>query len=108
MQQIAKMTEHIVKKAKEYDRDTIPGDYATLSTPCPTCGGIVRENYRRYACVGKDAASDDTAAAGCGFSFGKTPAGRTFEQAEVEQFLARQKDWTFRRLPLQGGLAIHL
>ena len=29
MQQIADMTEHIVKKAKEYDRDTIPGDYAT-------------------------------------------------------------------------------
>jgi DNA topoisomerase III len=91
MQQIANMTEHIVKKAKEYDRDTIPGDYATLSTPCPTCGGIVKENYRRYACVGKDAAADDTAAAGCGFSFGKTPAGRTFEQAEVEQFLRDKK-----------------
>jgi DNA topoisomerase-3 len=91
MQQIADMTEHIVKKAKEYDRDTIPGDYATLSTPCPNCGGIVKENYRRYACVGKDASSDDTAAAGCGFSFGKTPAGRTFEQAEVEQFLRDKK-----------------
>jgi DNA topoisomerase-3 len=91
MQQIADMTEHIVKKAKEYDRDTIPGDYATLSTPCPNCGGIVKENYRRYACVGKDATSDDTAAAGCGFSFGKTPAGRTFEQAEVEQFLRDKK-----------------
>ena len=91
MQQIANMTEHIVKKAKEYDRDTIPGDYATLSTPCPTCGGVVKENYRRYACVGKDAAADDTAAEGCGFSFGKTPAGRTFEQAEVEQFLRDKK-----------------
>jgi len=91
MQQIADMTEHIVKKAKEYDRDTIPGDYATLSTPCPNCGGIVKENYRRYACVGKDAASDDTAVAGCGFSFGKTPAGRTFEQAEVEKFLRDKK-----------------
>ena len=91
MRQIADMTERIVKKAKEYDRDTIPGDYATLSTPCPTCGGIVRENYRRYACVGKDAAADDTAAAGCGFSFGKTPAGRTFEQVEVEQFLRDKK-----------------
>jgi DNA topoisomerase-3 len=91
MRQIADMTERIVKKAKEYDRDTIPGDYATLSTPCPNCGGIVKENYRRYACVGKDAASDDTAAAGCGFSFGKTPAGRTFEQAEVEQFLRDKK-----------------
>ena len=91
MRQIADMTERIVKKAKEYDRDTIPGDYATLSTPCPNCGGIVKENYRRYACVGKDAAADDTAAAGCGFSFGKTPAGRTFEQAEVEQFLRDKK-----------------
>ena len=63
MAEIAAMTERMVKKAKEYDRDTIPGDYATLSTPCPTCGGVVKENYRRYACVGKDAGADDTAAA---------------------------------------------
>jgi DNA topoisomerase-3 len=76
------MTERMVKKAKEYDRDTIPGDYATLSSPCPNCGGIVKENYRRYTCTGKTGAED-----GCGFSFGKTPAGRTFEVAEVEQFL---------------------
>ena len=33
MQDIADMTGRMVKKAKEYDRDTIPGDYATLSTP---------------------------------------------------------------------------
>jgi DNA topoisomerase-3 len=76
------MTERMVKKAKEYDRDTIPGDYATLASPCPNCGGIVKENYRRYTCTGKTGAED-----GCGFSFGKSPAGRTFEQAEVEQFL---------------------
>ena len=53
MREIAAMTEHIVKKAKEYDRDTVPGDYATLTTPCPNCGGVVKENYRRYACTGK-------------------------------------------------------
>ncbi len=82
MREIAAMTEHIVKKAKEYDRDTVPGDYATLSTPCPNCGGVVKENYRRYTCTGADGASE-----GCGFSFGKTPAGRTFELAEVETFL---------------------
>ena len=82
MAEIASMTERMVKKAKEYDRDTIPGDYATLSSPCPNCGGIVKENYRRYTCTGKTGAED-----GCGFSFGKTPAGRTFEVAEVEQFL---------------------
>ena len=39
MQDIAAMAERIVRKAKEYDRDTIPGDYATLATPCPNCGG---------------------------------------------------------------------
>ena len=82
MAEIASMTERMVKKAKEYDRDTIPGDYATLASPCPNCGGIVKENYRRYTCTGKTGTED-----GCGFSFGKSPAGRTFEQAEVEQFL---------------------
>jgi DNA topoisomerase-3 len=86
MAEIAAMTERMVKKAKEYDRDTIPGDYATLSAPCPNCGGIVKENYRRYTCTGKSGAEE-----GCGFSFGKTPAGRTFEVAEVEQFLRDKK-----------------
>ncbi|MCW5644106.1 MAG: DNA topoisomerase III [Rhodoferax sp.] len=86
MAEIAAMTERMVKKAKEYDRDTIPGDYATLQAPCPNCGGVVKENYRRYTCTGKPGASE-----GCGFSFGKTPAGRTFEVAEVEQFLRDKK-----------------
>src|SRR5829696_3137207 len=83
MRQIADMTRHIVKKAKEYDQETIPGDYATLGTPCPNCGGVVKENYRRYTCTGESGTGSDA----CGFSFGKTPAGRTFELAEVEQFL---------------------
>ncbi|MDB5966902.1 MAG: topoisomerase, partial [Polaromonas sp.] len=85
MAEIAAMTERMVAKAKGYDKDTIPGDYATLSAPCPNCGGVIKENYRRYTCVGKK--GDD----GCGFSFGKTPAGRTFEVAEVEQFLRDKK-----------------
>jgi DNA topoisomerase-3 len=81
MAEIAAMTKNLVAKAKGYDKDTIPGDYATLSAPCPNCGGVMKENYRRYTCTGKSGAE------GCGFSFGKTPAGRTFEVAEVEQFL---------------------
>ncbi|MEJ8858393.1 DNA topoisomerase III [Variovorax robiniae] len=83
MREIAKMTEHIVKKAKEYDRDTVPGDYTTLQAPCPNCGGVVKENYRRYACTGKSGTGEDA----CGFSFGKSPAGRTFEVAEAEALL---------------------
>ncbi len=75
MAEIAKMAERIVKKAKEYDRDTIPGDYATLKAPCPNCGGLVKENYRRYACEK------------CEFSISKIPGGRAFEIPEVEAFL---------------------
>ncbi len=86
MAEIAAMTERMVAKAKGYDKDSIPGDYATLIAPCPNCGGVVKENYRRYTCVGKAGATQ-----GCGFSFGKTPAGRTFENAEVEQFLTDKK-----------------
>jgi DNA topoisomerase-3 len=85
MGQIAAMTERLVKKAKEYDRDTIPGDYATLEAPCPNCGGIVKENYRRYTCTGRDGRE------GCGFSFGKSPAGRTFEIAEAETLLREHR-----------------
>jgi DNA topoisomerase-3 len=91
MHEIADMTRRIVMKAKEYDRDTVPGDYATLETPCPNCGGVIQESYRRYNCVGKPGQQP------CGFSFTKIPAGRAFELPEVEQFL-RDK----RVGPLQG------
>ena len=86
MAEIQAMTERLVKKAKEYDRDTIPGDYATLSAPCPNCGGVVKENYRRYACTGIHGNGE-----GCGFSFTKSPAGRTFETAEADQLLRDRK-----------------
>jgi DNA topoisomerase III len=86
MGEINAMTEKLVAKAKGYDKDTIPGDYATLQAKCPNCGGVMRENYRRYTCTGSTGETD-----GCGFSFGKTPAGRTFEVAEVEQFMRDRK-----------------
>jgi DNA topoisomerase III len=86
MAEIAAMAERIVKKAKEYDRDTIPGDYATLKTPCPNCAGIVKENYRRFSCTGAAGAAE-----GCGFSISKIPGSRAFELDEVEQFIANKK-----------------
>jgi DNA topoisomerase III len=85
MREIAQMTQIIVKRAKEYNNDTIPGDYATLQTPCPNCAGVVKENYRRFACTK------------CDFSMGKTPGSRQFEIAEVEELL---KNRTIG--PLQG------
>jgi DNA topoisomerase-3 len=86
MAEIAAMTQRIVAKAKEYDRDTIPGDYATLKTPCPGCGGVIKENYRRFTCSGKSGDAE-----GCGFSIGKIPGGRSFELNEVEDFIANKK-----------------
>jgi DNA topoisomerase-3 len=85
MREIAQMTQIIVKRAKEYDNDTIPGDYATLHTPCPNCGGVVKENYRRFACTK------------CEFSMSKTPGSRQFEVAEVEELLSKRTIG-----PLQG------
>ncbi|MCJ9708881.1 topoisomerase C-terminal repeat-containing protein, partial [Bordetella hinzii] len=88
MREIAQMTQIIVKRAKEYERDTVPGDYATLQTPCPKCGGVVKENYRRYACTQ------------CDFSISKHPGGRTFELPEVEELLAKREIG-----PLQGFIS---
>ena len=85
MREIAQMTQIIVKRAKEYDNDTIPGDYATLRTPCPNCGSVVKENYRRFACTK------------CEFSMSKTPGGRQFEIPEVEELLTNRTIG-----PLQG------
>jgi len=85
MREIAQMTQIIVKRAKEYDNDTIPGDYATLHTPCPNCGSVVKENYRRFACTK------------CEFSISKTPGSRPFEVPEVEELLTNRTIG-----PLQG------
>jgi DNA topoisomerase-3 len=88
MREIAQMTQVIVKRAKEYERDTVPGDYATLTTPCPKCGHVVKENYRRFACTN------------CDFSIGKHPGGRTFELPEVEELLTKREIG-----PLQGFIS---
>jgi DNA topoisomerase-3 len=85
MREIAQMTQVIVKRAKEYNNDTIPGDYATLTTPCPNCGGVVKENYRRFNCTK------------CEFSMSKIPGSRQFEVSEVEELLTNRTIG-----PLQG------
>jgi DNA topoisomerase-3 len=85
MQEIAQMTQRMVKRAKEFDSDTIPGDYITLSTPCPHCGGPVKENYRRFACEK------------CGFSMSKIPGGKALEYVEAEELLRNKSVG-----PLQG------
>jgi DNA topoisomerase III len=85
MEEIKTITQTIVDRAKNYTEETIPGDYATLETPCPNCASVVKENYRRFACTK------------CEFSITKVPGGRAFEVEEVEKLL---KD---RELPMLDG-----
>ncbi len=75
MREIVEMTEHIVGQAKGYSSDTIPGDFGTLTTRCPKCGGEVHENYKKFQCQS------------CDFGFWKIMGGRQLEVAEADTLL---------------------
>ena len=77
MREIVAMTEHIVGQAKNYESDTIPGDFATLVTPCPKCGGEVHEKYKKFQCINPK----------CDFAFWKIMGGRQMEPQEAEVLL---------------------
>jgi len=76
MGHITALARDIVERAKRYESDTVPGDFATLKTPCPKCGGVVKENYKKFACQS------------CDWSAWKIVAGRQFEVAEMEALLS--------------------
>lgn len=75
MAHIQAMTREIVERAKRYESDTVPGDFVTLATPCPRCEGVVKENYKKFACQS------------CDWSAWKIVAGRQFEIEEIETLL---------------------
>ena len=79
MGEIVAMTRHIVAQAKNYESDTIPGDFATLSARCPKCGGEVHEKYRKFQCVR------------CEFGFWKIMGGRQLSPAEAEILLTARE-----------------
>ncbi|MCC7215398.1 MAG: DNA topoisomerase III [Burkholderiales bacterium] len=78
MREIVDMTAHIVAQAKNYESDTIPGDFATLAAPCPKCGGEVHEKYRKFQCVNPQ----------CDFAFWKILGGRQLEPHEAEALIS--------------------
>ncbi len=85
MDEIRRFTSEIVAKAKQYDKDTIPGDFGVLETRCPKCGGEVQEKYREFKCQS------------CDFALRKILSGRMFAPAEVEQLIRDRQVG-----PLQG------
>ena len=78
MREIVGMTKHIVAQAKNYESDTIPGDFATLAARCPHCGGEVHERYKKFQCVD------------CDFGFWKIMGGRQIAPAEAETLLTER------------------
>jgi DNA topoisomerase-3 len=79
MREIVDMTKHIVAQAKNYESDTIPGDFATLTSRCPKCGGEVHEKYKRFQCVD------------CDFGFWKIMGGRQIGPSEADTLLATRE-----------------
>lgn len=75
MEEIVEMTEHIVGQAKNFEHDTIPGDFGGLAIPCPKCGAEIHENYKKFSCVK------------CDFGFWKILAGRQLEASEAEALI---------------------
>ncbi len=85
MTHIVALARDIVERARRYESDTVPGDFAILSAPCPKCGGVVKETYKKFVCQA------------CDWSTWKIVAGRQFEVEEMETLLR-----TGRVGPLKG------
>lgn len=75
MAHIVALIREIVERAKRYESDTVPGEFATLEAPCPKCGGVVKETYKKFVCQS------------CEWNTWKIVAGRQFEIAEMETLL---------------------
>jgi DNA topoisomerase-3 len=82
---IGDITRRIVERTKAFQGDEVPGDFGNLETPCPKCGGAIKENYRRFQCTK------------CDFSLPRFLASRLMEASEMET-LVREKTLG----PLQG------
>jgi DNA topoisomerase-3 len=76
MTEIKRFTREIVEKAKNFEGDTVAGDFEVLEVKCPKCsGGPFDEDYRTFKCRS------------CGLIVWKTMAGRLFEPEEVKKLL---------------------
>ena len=76
MAQIKEFTRDIVQKAKNFEGDSVSGNFEVLNVRCPKCGvGPFDEDYRTFKCRS------------CGLIVWKTMAGRLFETAEMEILL---------------------
>ena len=80
MAQIRVLTEDIVSKAKNFQGDSVEGDFGELDVRCPKCGARpLKEEYRVFKCPS------------CDYVFWKSMAGRQFDPEEVKTLLTTKE-----------------
>jgi DNA topoisomerase-3 len=76
MEHIESVTRDLVSRIKNGD---IPDTaFATVATPCPKCGGVIQENYRKFQCQA------------CDFNIWKVTAGREWAPEEIAELITKR------------------
>jgi len=76
MDQISKLVKNVVAVIKTGEIPDVV--YATVPAPCPKCGGVVQENYRKFQCQK------------CDFSLWKVISGREWSAEEVAELIIKR------------------
>jgi len=75
MDHIVEQTRVMVDRIKHGE---IPEEvFSTLTTPCPKCGGVMQENYKKFQCKK------------CDYALWKVVASRQYEPEEVDELLSK-------------------
>jgi len=76
MKQISELVRKLVTVIKTGEIPDVV--YATVPAPCPKCGGVVQENYRKFQCQK------------CDFSIWKVTSGREWSPEEVAELITKR------------------
>ena len=76
MQQIWALVKNTVQVIKNGEIPDVV--YATVVAPCPKCGGVVQENYRKFKCQK------------CDFSLWKVVSGREWSPEEMSELISKR------------------
>jgi DNA topoisomerase-3 len=76
MKQISELVRKVVTIIKTGEIPDVV--YATVPAPCPKCGGVVQENYRKFQCQK------------CDFALWKVTSGREWSTDEVAELITKR------------------
>ncbi len=74
---------HIMDRTREMVERIKTGElpeaaFSTLKTPCPRCGGVIQENYKKFQCKS------------CDYALWKVVASRQWEPEEMDELLSKR------------------